>query len=153
MTIADTINGIYEMTGSIAVAWNCVTTYRDKEIKGISLGSMIFFTSWGFWNLYYYPSLHQWISTLGAASMVLFNTIWLFQAIYYTNLNKKKKLNALYNPVVGMVTKNETGNTAEILEVAEHWIKGQYADGRKFTRCKRGFMKNYKPIKPIKQQI
>ena len=143
MTIADTINGVYEMTGSIALAWNCVTTYRDKEIKGISLASMVFFTSWGYWNLYYYPSLHQWMSTLGAAMMVLFNTIWLFQAMYYIEQAKKKKLE--YTPVAGMVTENETGNAVKILEVAEHWIKGQYPDGRKFTRSKRGFMKHYKP--------
>ena len=47
MTIADTINGSYEMLGGVALAWNCVTTYRDKEIKGISLSAMVFFTSWG----------------------------------------------------------------------------------------------------------
>ena len=91
MNIPDTINGSYEILGGLALAWNCVRTYLDKEIKGISLASMLFFTSWGYWNLYYYPHLNQWVSTVGAAVMVLFNTIWMGQAIYYTRNNKKKQ--------------------------------------------------------------
>lgn len=89
MTWADNVNGVYEMGGALALAWNCWTTYKDKEIKGLSIISMVFFTSWGYWNLYYYPSLNQWMSTLGAAALVFFNTIWLGQAIYYTRKNRK----------------------------------------------------------------
>jgi hypothetical protein len=97
MSWADIVNGVYEMGGAVALAWNCVTTYRDKEIKGLSISSMIFFTSWGYWNLYYYPSLNQWMSTVGAASLVFFNTIWLCQAIYYTRhpeLATRKKIDS-----------------------------------------------------------
>jgi hypothetical protein len=88
MTWADNVNGIYECGGAIALAVNCYQTYKDKEIKGLNLGSMLFFTSWGYWNLYFYPSLNQWMSTIGAAALVFFNTIWCCQAIYYT---KRKK--------------------------------------------------------------
>jgi hypothetical protein len=88
MTWADNVNGIYEMGGALALAWNCYTTYKDKEIKGLSIVSMVFFTSWGYWNLYYYPSLNQWMSTAGAAALVFFNTIWLGQAVYYTYRGK-----------------------------------------------------------------
>ena len=97
MTWADTVNGVYEMGGAVALAWNCVTTYKDKEIKGLSIASMIFFTSWEYWNLYYYPSLNQWMSTVGDAVMVLFNTIWLGQAIYYSRhpeLATQKKIDS-----------------------------------------------------------
>ena len=67
MTWADTTNGIYESMGGLFMLANCVKVYKDKEVKGISLLSMLFFTSWGYWNLYYYPSLSQWMSTVGAA--------------------------------------------------------------------------------------
>lgn len=90
MSWPDTINGTYEILGGFALAWNCVRTYLDKEIKGISIVSMIFFTSWGYWNLFYYPHLNQWMSTIGAAILVFFNTIWVGQAIYYTRKNKNK---------------------------------------------------------------
>lgn len=91
MSWPDTVNGVYEILGGVALAWNCITTYRDKEIKGISVASMIFFTSWGYWNLYYYPHLNQWVSTVGAAILVFFNTIWVGQAIYYTRKNRANK--------------------------------------------------------------
>ncbi len=89
MSWADNVNGIYEMGGAAALAWNCYRTYKDKEIKGISVVSMAFFLSWSYWNLYYYPSLNQWMSTVGAIVLVLFNTIWVSQAIYYTCRGKR----------------------------------------------------------------
>lgn len=88
MSWADNVNGIYEMGGAAALAWNCYRTYRDKEIKGVSIVSLIFFLSWGYWNLYYYPSLNQLMSTIGAAALVFFNSIWVGMALYYT-LRKK----------------------------------------------------------------
>jgi len=90
MSWQDCTNGAYEMGGGIFMLLNCLKTYWDKEVKGISIISMIFFCSWGYWNLYYYPHLNQWISALGAAILVLFNTIWICMAIYYTRKNKLK---------------------------------------------------------------
>lgn len=90
MSWADTVNGFYEMVGGIFMLVNCVKVYKDKQVKGISLASAAFFCSWGYWNIYYYPSLHQWVSTLGAILMTLFNTIWIVMAIYYTRKNKQK---------------------------------------------------------------
>ena len=89
MSWADTVNGSYEMIGGIFMLANCAKVYKDKQVKGISLASAAFFCSWGYWNIYYYPSLHQWMSTLGAILMTLFNTIWIAMAIYYTRRNKK----------------------------------------------------------------
>jgi hypothetical protein len=90
MTWADNINGLYETIGGLFMLANCIKVYKDKEVKGISLVSCVFFCTWGYWNLYYYPSLDQWMNTIGAALLTLFNTIWIGQAIYYTR--KKKQL-------------------------------------------------------------
>ncbi len=88
MTWADNINGLYEAIGGIFMLANCIKVYKDKEVKGISLVSCIFFCTWGYWNLLYYPLLGQWMSTAGAALLTLFNTIWIGQAIYYTRKTK-----------------------------------------------------------------
>lgn len=89
MTWADTVNGGYESVGGIFMLLNCIRLYKDKEVKGVSLIPAAFFCSWGYWNLYYYPSLNQWASTWGAALMTLVNTVWIGQAIYYTRKNIK----------------------------------------------------------------
>ena len=47
-----------------------------------------FFTSWGVWNLYYYPTLHQWASFVGGIFLVLGNGTWVIMAAYYERKNK-----------------------------------------------------------------
>jgi hypothetical protein len=41
----------------------------------------LFFTSWGVWNLYYYPSLGQWLSFAAGIALCLGNIAWVSQAI------------------------------------------------------------------------
>ena len=147
MTIPDIINGSYELMGGIALAGNCVKTYNDKEIKGISLVSMVFFTSWGGWNIYYYPHLHQWMSTVGAVLLFFFNAIWLGQAFYYTKLNHGPKPEPLIEPKMGEIRQAiNSYSTVTVTEVDQFSVKYQFPDGRGFRRSKRGFMKNFKPI-------
>jgi hypothetical protein len=90
MTWADTVNGSYEAIGGMFMLANCIKVHKDKEVKGISLVSSAFFCSWGCWNIVYYPSLNQWMSTIGAALLAFFNIIWLCQAFYYTRRNKRE---------------------------------------------------------------
>ena len=91
MTWADNVNGTYETIGGLFMLANCIKVYKDKEVKGISLTSAMFFCSWGLWNIVYYPSLNQWMSTIGAILLAFFNTTWLCQAIYYTRKNRLGK--------------------------------------------------------------
>lgn len=83
MKVPDFINGLFEFSGSIAIWINVFKLYKDKQIKGIHWGPMLFFTSWSFWNLYYYPFLSQWLSLTGGVSLVIANCIWTGLAIYY----------------------------------------------------------------------
>jgi ABC-type transport system involved in cytochrome c biogenesis permease subunit len=83
MTWADNINGTYEAIGGMFMIANCIKVYKDKEVKGISLASAAFFCSWGYFNIYYYPSLNQIMSTVGAILMTIANTTWIGMAIYY----------------------------------------------------------------------
>jgi hypothetical protein len=54
------------------------------EVRGVHWSTPTFFWSWGFWNVFYYPSLDQWFS-FGAGLLVLFaNTAWLYCVLKYT---------------------------------------------------------------------
>jgi hypothetical protein len=81
----DVINGIFEMCGALFIAPSIFKLHREKEVKGVSWVHASFFTAWGYWNLFYYPSLGQWLSFSGGVALVLTNTLWLAQLIYYSN--------------------------------------------------------------------
>ena len=52
-------------------------------VRGVSWMATTFFTSWGYWNLYYYPHLDQWWSFAGGVLIVVANTLWIGMMIYY----------------------------------------------------------------------
>lgn len=79
----DTINGAFELSGGLANYLNVRQLYKDKKVRGIHWSTYAFFTTWGIWNLWYYPSLNQWMSFAGGCSIVLMNMTWLSLALYY----------------------------------------------------------------------
>lgn len=79
----DKINAVFEGGGSILVWLNVIQLIKDKQVKGVHWGPPIFFMLWGYWNMLYYPSLHQWFSTLGGAMLALGNTVWVSLMIKY----------------------------------------------------------------------
>lgn len=88
----DVVNGLFEFIGSFFV-WFCVyKLYKDKELKGWSIWSTGYFTAWGYWNLFYYPSLNQWWSAAATLAIATANTAWIILAIYYHIKNKEKIL-------------------------------------------------------------
>jgi len=87
MSWADVVNGSYELLAGLFVLNHCRVVMKDKSVKGVSIISSIFFTSWGFWNLYYYPSLNQWASFIGGISVVSANVVWVGLMLHY----KKKE--------------------------------------------------------------
>lgn len=91
----DLINGAFEFTAGLMTWLNVRQIIKDKKVRGYNLKVFMFFTLWGYWNLYYYPSLNQWWSFYGGISIMLANTIWLMLAIYYkrseSNLKRKPR--------------------------------------------------------------
>lgn len=79
----DAINGLFEVIGALATWRNVMAIRRDRAVRGVAWASMAFFAVWGVWNLVYYPSLHQWISTLGGAFLTLGNLTWVGLALKY----------------------------------------------------------------------
>ena len=80
---ADMINGALEALSAGFVLWNVRRLLIDKMIAGISLVPVVFFDAWGFWNMYYYPSLDQWWSFAGGVLLVAANVWWTSLAFYY----------------------------------------------------------------------
>ena len=81
----DLVNGLFEFGGAASIGYNAFRVWKDKLIKGVSIVSTSFFTSWGLWNLYYYPHLDQTLSFAGGVAIVLTNVIWLGLMIRYRN--------------------------------------------------------------------
>jgi len=79
----DLINGMFELVGSAMLWRNVAQLHKDKLVKGVHWNATAFFAAWGYWNLFYYPHLDQWWSFAGGVSIVLANTVWLGQMIYY----------------------------------------------------------------------
>lgn len=92
MNLSDIGNGFFEGGLAVLLTYNIKSLIRDKEVKGASLLPSIFVTIWGYWNLYYYPSLHQWISFVGGLGVCFMNTWWLSLAFYYKRQQRKDEV-------------------------------------------------------------
>jgi hypothetical protein len=62
MTYPDLINGLFEGCGALFISRSIYLLHRQKKVRGVSLIHVAFFMFWGWWNLYYYPHLNQWLS-------------------------------------------------------------------------------------------
>ena len=77
MLFQDVINGGFELISGVLIWINVIKMMQDKCLKGISAIPVMFFTLWGFWNLYFYPHLNLWLSFVGVLSIVIANAVWL----------------------------------------------------------------------------
>jgi hypothetical protein len=91
MTLPDIINGLFESAGGFFIALSVIKLYREKLVRGVSWVHAAFFSTWGYWNLFFYPNLGQWFSFFGGAFLVAMNTAWLFQMAYYLRAERLTK--------------------------------------------------------------
>ncbi len=89
--LPDLINGTLEALASLFIVVSCIKLHADKLVRGISWSTMAFFTAWGYWNLFYYPHLDQWISFWGGVSLVVANTVWFGQVLYYLRRERNEQ--------------------------------------------------------------
>jgi len=86
----DIINGLIEFLGSGFILNHCRVLLKQRMVRGVSTVSVVFFTLWGLWNLYYYPNLDQWWSFLGGVMIVLANSLWIILLIVYREKTSKE---------------------------------------------------------------
>jgi len=82
---SDIINGLYELLASIFLSLNIYATYKAKKSVGINILSIIFFSSWGMYNLFFYHINHLCYSFYGGIAMVTVNLTWIFFILKYRN--------------------------------------------------------------------
>ncbi len=79
----DLINSLFEGLAGVML-WNNVRVLaKHKEIRGISVLTVILFSLWGYWNLFYYPHLDQWLSFVAGILVVTANSAWIVLALKY----------------------------------------------------------------------
>ena len=86
----DLINGILEMGGALITLLSVRQILRDRAMAGFHWGPTIFFTGWGVWNLYFYPSISMPLSTAGSAALVLVNAFYLHLMLRFWRGNQRK---------------------------------------------------------------
>jgi uncharacterized membrane protein len=83
MLSPDMINGCFELVSALIAGANIKALLRDKEVQGFNPLTLLPFTLWGYWNLYFYAHLEQWWSWWGSLGMVFVNTTYLLLCYYY----------------------------------------------------------------------
>jgi hypothetical protein len=84
MNLPDIINAMFEMGGVFAISASILKLLRDREIRGYSWYTLAFFTSWGVWNVFYYPHLGQMWSFYAGIAVLLTNVVYLGLIIRFT---------------------------------------------------------------------
>jgi hypothetical protein len=85
MSWPDAVNGSFELIGAVTLWANVYKLWRDKQVRGVHWGSAMFFLAWGLWNLFYYPSLDQWLSFAGGCAICSAEVAWLALAYRFRN--------------------------------------------------------------------
>lgn len=80
---SDLFNGLFEAASALFTIGNILQTIKDQELKGMRLESILFFTSWGLFNLYFYPSHGLILSFLGGCAIVTANVVWISCILYF----------------------------------------------------------------------
>ena len=79
----DHINSGFELAAGLLLMLNVRRLYRDKNLRGVCIAPTALMVAWGCWNLYFYPHVSAWWSFAAGIPIVIMNTIWVGQMIYY----------------------------------------------------------------------
>jgi uncharacterized membrane protein YfcA len=87
----DQINACFEGFGSGAILLSVLKLLKDKQVHGISYWQVLFFTGWGYFNLYYYDILDQQFSWYAGMCVTVINTIYFGLLIYYDKIKSRNR--------------------------------------------------------------
>ena len=85
----DIVNAFFEGAGSVFTWLSVWRVYTDKGYAGIYLPAIVFFFSWGLWNLYFYPSVDAMWSFYGGISICVANLAWVGSMLYYGPVQRR----------------------------------------------------------------
>lgn len=122
MVSNDAINGSFELVGAYFNSRSVAAIRRDRIVTGVCWTPWAWFSAWGVWNLFYYPSLDQFYSFLGGLVMVGVNLIWLYHVWYYKGMSWEVLKTKLRGASVGGLMLLKTSVQINIAN-ASSWIK------------------------------
>lgn len=74
--LSDLGNAAFELGGATLIWLNVRQLLRDRQTRGVFWPVNVFYTAWGVWNMFYYPSLDQWLSFWAGLGVVAGNAVW-----------------------------------------------------------------------------
>jgi|TARA_Y100000004_G_scaffold116974_1_gene131545 uncharacterized membrane protein YfcA len=88
LKVYDQINSVFIFVASVFYALNLITLIKDKDVKGISKLSIIFFSVWNLWTLFFFVQTSEFWWTIAAYVIVaILNVIYLFFMFKYLRKN------------------------------------------------------------------
>lgn len=91
---ADIVNATFELGAGIILWFHVKTILKEKKVLGVSIVPFAFFTLWGLWNLYYYPTLGQPWSFWGGIFVVSVNALYTYLLFHYRVLVPRREKHA-----------------------------------------------------------
>lgn len=85
------INGLFETCAALAIFLHIIKLIHDKKHAGVSIIATIFFTTWGAWNLFFYPHVGLWWSFIGGTFVFGANTAYVILLIVLSFNTRSKK--------------------------------------------------------------
>lgn len=79
----DLINASFELVAGVALWMHVPRVMRDKIVRGVHPLPTLLFAVWALWNVYYYHSLGQPLSSAAAVMPLVANTTWLVLYLWY----------------------------------------------------------------------
>lgn len=84
MNHMDLISALFQGGAGFMIMLNIIKIHKDKFVRGVSIYCQGFMVAWGIFAPIYFISLNQILSTISAIFILMMNTIWFIQILYYT---------------------------------------------------------------------
>ncbi len=88
----DLINALFEFGAALCLGRNVAQLRRDKRVQGVCVSSTVFFTLWGYWNVWFYPSNGFILSCVAGLLVVAANTAWVCLVAAYSPIGTRSVL-------------------------------------------------------------
>ena len=85
----DSINACFELIGAVFTSMNTLRVLRDRGYAGVFVPAIVFFFSWGLWNLVFYPSVGAMWSFRAGLFLFMANLSWVGSLLYYGPVQRR----------------------------------------------------------------
>jgi hypothetical protein len=88
----DAVVALFEAVSAVFICVSIRQLHKDKKVRGVSPWMIGFFGAWGWWNTYWYIFIDAPYAWWAGWSVVLSNTFYTLQMVYWIWKEKRQKL-------------------------------------------------------------